>query len=145
MTHAQILATPNYLKRFGMTEQTMKELRKAGAPEINVGLERFKISKGQTISGLRQELSAGKQDKNMFASQAPNYNDLNNRNEVVYWRTTPAGRLGKLVGVADQQTEFVKIPPKLLKEGVTPKIVQDEANRVGITVEQQLKELGIID
>ena len=142
MTHAQILATPNYLKRFGMSEQTMKELRKAGAPEINVGLERFKISKGQTIAGLRQVLSTGKQNKEIFEAQAAEYNRLNKRNEVAYWRTKPTGWVGKKLGVANEQIEFVKIPKSA---NTTSEEIQAKSITFGVPLEKLLKDLGIID
>lgn len=112
----------------------IKELRKAGADKIQIGVEKFDIQKEVTAGGLRTELVDNKDDKNVYATKAPLYNKLNKNNEVAYYET----------GVLDEEVKIVKLSSEAIKAGWTPKMIQERATKSGMTVENIMKKIGIL-
>jgi hypothetical protein len=104
--------------------------------------EKLDIQKSQTLASMRQSLTSSKGDKGLYEAYGPEYNLGNQRNEVVYWQSDPEGFWEGIK--TKEQTKVISIPPKQRKKGLTPKKIQEMATEYGKTVEQVLKDLGII-
>lgn len=109
------------------------EKRKEPAPITEVQKFKKKIS----IGGLRTELSSDADDFNLFEAQSPIFNTENKRNEIAYWKT--GGFL------TDEKTKFIKLPKQAIKVGWTSAKIQEAADTKGMTVEEVLSELGILE
>ena len=96
--------------------------------------EKFAIQKATTAATVRTILTGSKDDKNAFQANAPLFNKVNRRNEIAYWET----------GVTDEEVKIIKLNPNAIGAGWTPERIQEAAFAKGITVEQVLKDLGII-
>ena len=120
------------------TKQDAIDLRKAGKTDINIGAQKFGIQKDVTAGTLRGEIISKKDDKSSYATNAPMFNRLNNNNEVAYWEA----KEGKWY--QDEGAKVIKLSPKAIGLGWTPKAIQDRAIKTGKTVEEILKKIGVV-
>ncbi len=111
-----------------------KTMATAGASQINIGMEKLKIGKAITVGGKRLILTKGRQDKAIYGAEGPQFNNMNTQNEVAYWDSTSF----------DNRTKIIKLPQEAIAAEWTPAKVQNKANKTGMTVEQVLKEIGVL-
>lgn len=95
-----------------------------------------KFKRKMSIAETRSTLAGKEDDQEQFNSLSSVYNTENKRNEVAYWKT------GKWY--TDEKTKFIKLSEEAVKADWTPAKVQNAANTKGMTVEEVLKELGLI-
>ena len=121
----------------GNLAQWLIDQKKAGATKISIGEQKFEIQKDATAGELRGILTTAKDDKDSFEVNAHQYNKINTKNEVAYWDS-------KEKWYGDEKTKIIKLSPDAIKGGWTPERVQERATAKGITVKEQLIEMGII-
>lgn len=130
-TDEQVLADP---ERYGMTEETAMGMKKAGGVSIQIGVEKFAIQKDVTAGNLRTQLMGNKGDKKLYEASGRIFNKTNTGNEVAYWKSiTP--------GAERQGVRITKLTSVEISGGVTPKKLQEFADRNGMTVEEVIKEM----
>lgn len=116
--------------------------KRAGAANINIQTEKFDIQKKATVGESRTGLTANKDDNSYFEANASIFNSLNEQNEIAYWdKSDKTGIKGAL---HDEETKIIKLSLAAIDAGWTPKTIQDAANAKGKTVQEVLKEIGII-
>ena len=123
----------------GTFTEWKKEVAKAGADVITVGQQRFGIQAAMTAGAIRTNLvKTEKDNKTFFEEKGHMFNDLNKQNEVAYWETGEGTFF-------DEESKIIKLSPKALKAGWTPKKIQQRAISRGMTVEEVLKKIGLIE
>ena len=131
----ELRGSPEYIKK-------LYEAKKAGAMNINIAGEKFDIQKQATAGEIRTGLTTNKDDNSYFEANSGIFNSINEKNEVTYWdKTGETGLRGKLY---DEEAKIIKLSPAAIKAGWTPKIIQEAANEKGKTVQEVLKDIGII-
>jgi len=126
----QLRGTPEYLKKLELS-------KKASATNINIGMERFDIQKQATVGETRTGLVTNKDDNNYYEANAGIFNSINKKNEVAYW-DKGEGRF------YDEETKIIKLSPGAISAGWTPKKIQEAANAKGRTVQEVLRDIGLI-
>lgn len=126
----QLRGTPAYIKK-------LTEAKKAGAMNINIAGEKFDIQKQATSGELRTGLTTNKDDKNYYEANADVFNSINKKNEVAYW-DKGEGRF------YDEESKIIKLSPSAIAAGWTPKKIQDAANAKAKTVQEVLRDIGLI-
>lgn len=128
----ELRGTPEYVKK-------LTEAKKAGAISItqHIGAEKFGIQKGVTAGKVRTELINNKDNKKFYEANVSTFNTVNTRNEIAYWDT-------KEKWYGDEETKIVRLPVTLIQKGLTPKKIQEMANREGKTIKEILIDLGIV-
>ena len=129
----QLRGTPSYIEK-------LNAAKKAGAMNINIAGERFDIQKQATAGEVRTGLATNKDDKNYYEANADIFNSINKKNEVAYWDDggEKAGRF------YDEESKIIKLSPSAISAGWTPKKIQEAANAKGKTVQEVLRDIGII-
>ena len=107
-------------------------------PPSPIAKEKFAISKKITAGERRSELLENKRDKNFYEANVAVFNTTNSRNEVAYWGTEP----GRIYGT-NEVTKIIRLPASLIKKGLTPTLIQQQANNSGKTIAEVLKDLGL--
>ncbi len=108
-------------------------------PPSPIAKEKFAISKKITAGERRSELIKNKGDKNFYEANVAIFNTTNSRNEVAYWGIVP----GKLYGT-NEETKIIKLPASLIAKGLSPALIQQQANDSGKTIAEVLEELGLL-
>lgn len=126
------------------TKEEYMQGRKAGAPSMTqiVGQEKWEAQQRITSSEFKAELKEKSSDKDYYDTNASNFNALNKSNEVAYWDDTIVSR--KLRPDKPKGITIIKLTPKNIKDGWTPKKVQEFADSHGMTVGDLLIELETI-
>ena len=118
----------------------LEKSKKAGATNINIGMEKFDIQKQATAGETRTGLITNKDDPNYFEANAQVFNSVNTKNEIAYWDKGGA-KAGRFY---DEEAKIIKLSPAAIKKGWTPKSIQEAASAKGKTIEEVLREIGII-
>ena len=126
----ELRGTPVYINK-------LNESKKAGATNINIGVEKFDIQKQVTSGELRTSIISNKDDKDFYEANANVFNALNKKNEVSYWDKGDSR-------FYDEEAKIIKLSPQAISAGWTPKKIQDAADAKGKTVQEVLKEIGLL-
>ena len=126
----QLRGTPAYIEKLNAS-------KKAGAVNINITEEKFNIQRKATSGEIRTGLTSNKDDKDYYEANADIFNTINDKNEIAYW-DKGEGRF------YDEQSKIIKLSPSAISAGWTPKKIQDAANTKGKTVQDVLKDIGLI-
>lgn len=116
---------------------TQKELAIFKSNLDTTGKKKFDVQKQIMEADIRSELINNKDDNNFYESNVQLFNTMNKRNEVVYW-DKKEGRF------ADEQTKIIKLTPAAIQGGWTPEKIQQTANSKGMTIQELLKDIGMI-
>lgn len=135
-----VYVTPSQMKK-DLEEDPFRygEKPKEEKPPSPIAKEKFAISKKITAGKRRSELIKNKGDKNFYEANVAIFNTTNSRNEVAYWGIEP----GKLYGT-NEVTKIIKLPGSLIAKGLTPKIIQQQADDSGKTIAEVLNDLGLL-
>ncbi|MBU1110949.1 hypothetical protein KKB83_05015, partial [Patescibacteria group bacterium] len=126
----ELRGSPEYVSK-------LYEAKKAGAMNINIAPEKFSIQKKATAGEIRTGLTTNKDDKMHYEANAEIFNSINTKNEVAYW-DKGEGRF------YDEETIIIKLSNEAKAAGWTPSKIQDAANAKGKTVQDVLKDIGVI-
>lgn len=96
--------------------------------------EKHDIAVGVTVGEKRAALTDNKRNKSIYGSESPQYNNMNDQNEVAFWNTK---------GI--DGTKIIKLSAEALAAGYTPAKIQEKAVAEGRTIESILREAGIIE
>lgn len=110
---------------------------KPASTTVNISGEKFALQKEISVGEMRTNLIKAKDDKENFEANSPLFNKNNNNNEIAYWNE-------KSKWYQDEEAKIVKLPQKALDLGWTPTLIQESANAKGITIQQVLKEIGVL-